>query len=372
MAVIYPYRQDHVLPIFLYCSSETYHDEVRKIDQKVNVTNATLVKVPFDLTQWQAVAAERYPEGLPEPYSDDPTQWLFHGHPAFAEAGTELHVTLARLAGYRWPAKTDASMRLAKRARERIALAAALPSADADGLLCLHATSSKRALADRLRAFLAAAYGAPLSPAREAELVRAADARLDKKEAKDGTLEGWLRDRAFRQHCVLFNQRPFLWHVWDGLKDGFSAFLHYHRLDRAALEKLTYTLLGDWITRAKGEDNSAREGRALQLQHRIAAILEGEAPYDIFVRWKPLSGQPIGWEPDLDDGVRLNIRPFITAEVLREQPKGIAWGKDRGTDPASAPWFDLGPRYGEKKGARINGHHLSLDEKQKAQVKAAE
>ena len=30
-----------------------------------------------------------------------------------------------------------------------------------------------------------------------------------------------------------------------------------------------------------------------------------------------LAEQPIGWNPDLNDGVRLNIRPFMTAEVLR-------------------------------------------------------
>jgi hypothetical protein len=32
--------------------------------------------------------------------------------------------------------------------------------------------------------------------------------------------------------------------MWDGQRDGFTAFLHYHRLDRAALEKLTFSLLG--------------------------------------------------------------------------------------------------------------------------------
>jgi hypothetical protein len=42
----------------------------------------TCWRVPFDLAHWQQVAAERYPNGLPKPYSDDPTQWLFHGHPA--------------------------------------------------------------------------------------------------------------------------------------------------------------------------------------------------------------------------------------------------------------------------------------------------
>jgi len=68
----------------------------------------------------------------------------------------------------------------------------------------------------------------------------------------------------------------------------------------------------------------------------------GEPPHDIFVRWKPLEEQPIGWDRDLNDGVRLNIRPFVTAGVLRKNPK-IKWKKDRGKEPERSkdqhPWF---------------------------------
>jgi len=91
----------------------------------------------------------------------------------------------------------------------------------------------------------------------------------------------------------------------------------------------------------------------------LKLIIEGEQPYDIFVRWKPLEKQPIGWEPDLNDGVRLNIRPFMTAGVLRKIPN-IKWNKDRGTDVPSAPW------YSKFKGERISDYHLSLAEKRKA------
>jgi len=86
----------------------------------------------------------------------------------------------------------------------------------------------------------------------------------------------------------------------------------------------------------------------------------------------------VGWEPDLDDGVRLNIRPFIIANVLREVPKGINWNKDRGTDVGSAPWFHLGPLVKDKDGKpgkpgdRINDHHLTLADKRAARQKAAE
>ena len=41
---------------------------------------------------------------------------------------------------------------------------------------------------------------------------------------------------------------------------------------------------------------------------------------------------PIGWHPDLNDGVRLNIRPWVTAGVLRRKFT-IHWNKDRGKNP---------------------------------------
>jgi hypothetical protein len=61
--------------------------------------------------------------------------------------------------------------------------------------------------------------------------------------------------------------------------------------------------------------------------------------------------------------VRLNIRPFMAAEVLRHNKKpklNITWDKDRGKDVESAPWFKT---FG---GDRINDHHLTVAEKQAA------
>ena len=42
--------------------------------------------------------------------------------------------------------------------------------------------------------------------------------------------------------------------------------------------------------------------RRVSSKRRLEAILEGEPPYDIFVRWKSIHEQPIGWEPDINDG----------------------------------------------------------------------
>ncbi len=177
----------------------------------------------------------------------------------------------------------------------------------------------------------------------------------------------------FEQHFKLFHHRPFIWHIWDGLKDGFAALVNYHKLDRANLERLIYTYLGDWIRMqeraaadgAQGADE--RLAAAKGLKTKLEAILEGEAPLDIFVRWKPIEAQPIGWEPDLNDGVRLNIRPFLLAGDVGKKGAGILrakanihWKKDRGKDVESAPW------YHRFQGDRINDHHLTLAEKRAA------
>lgn len=360
--VIVPNDPKHLSPIMAYLDSGEFAIEARKLDQKVAISRVAIANTPIDMAKWIAVSDERFPDGLPEPRSDDPTQWLFHGHPMSAVNGTQLHVALARLAGYRWPAESDPAMRLSPEARDLVTKAATLPQADADGVLPVLAIAGDRPLADRLRDYLNVA----VPGWDETALVREADERIDKKAGKDLSIEAWLRDRAFRQHSVLFHNRPFLWQVWDGQKDGFSAFLHYHRLDHAALQKLTYTLLGAWIARRKAENDERRVEAATILQKKLEAILEGEAPHDIFVRWKSLAQHPIGWNPDLDDGVRLNIRPWVTAGVLREAtPKGIKWGVDRGKDVASAPWFSL------DKGERNNDRHTTLTEKQAAREAAA-
>jgi len=375
-ATIVPKDQDNLAAIWCFCSSPEYREAVRRIDQKLNVTNATLVKVPFDLVHWQQVAAERYPNGLPQPYSDDPTQWIFHGHPQ--SATSPLQVAVARLVGYTWPAESDDKMELSDEARQWIERSKALAShADKDGIVCIPPVGREASASDRLLNLLADAYGADWSNDVLAQLLTAAD-------HAGKSLESWLRDKFFTQHCALFGNRPFVWHIWDGLRDGFAALVNYHKLDYKTLEALIYTYLGDWISRQKRDADNGVDGAqeklaaAEVLKKRLELILVGEAPYDIFVRWKPIEEQPIGWNPDLNDGVRLNIRPFLSvpdvgkkgAGVLRDRPK-IKWDKDRGSDVPSAPWYELGLQYGGKVGDRINDHHLTLAEK-RASREAAE
>ena len=96
----------------------------------------------------------------------------------------------------------------------------------------------------------------------------------------------------------------------------------------------------------------ARLAAASKLRRSLELILEGEPPYDIYVRWKSLAEQPIGWDPDVNDGVRVNVRPFVEAGVLRS-PFNIHWRKDRGKNPdGSERLNDLHFTNAEKRAAR--------------------
>jgi len=320
--------------VWAYCSSQAFRTDVRLIDQSLKVTNESFVKVPFDLEHWTKVAAEQYPNGLPEPKSDDPTQWLFKGNIVGSEA--PLQVAVARLLGYRWPDQEPDALD---------------DFADPDGIVCLPPVSGEAPAAERLETLLAAAYRTDWSAAKRIQLLAAAG-------GKATTLEAWLRDEFFEQHARLFHNRPFIWQVWDGTRNGFGALLHYHRLDRETLEKLTYAHLGEWLERQRLGVSAGEVGADLRLEAasdlktKLAAILEGEPPFDIYVRWKSLADQPIGWEPDLDDGVRLNIRPFVTAGILRSKFT-VNWNKDRGKDPdGSERHNDLHYTNAEKRMAR--------------------
>jgi len=370
-AAIIPHDILNLPAIWTYCCSDEFRIELEKIDQKRNVTNATFVKVPCDLTIWEKLATEKYPNGLPKPYSDDPTQWIFHGHPVKSES--TLQVAIARLLGYQWPAETDTEMELSDEARELIKQSQTLFShVDDDGIACLPPIRGEQAADERLEAILMDAYGSEWNTSLRNQL-------LEDAKCKGKSLDFWLREKFFEQHCKLFQNRPFIWQVWDGLHDGFSALINYHQLNRQNLERLIYTYLGDWIRTQEHGIKEGIDGAEIRLQAaeilktHLETILKGEKPYDIFVRWKPLNEQAIGWNPDINDGVRLNIRPFLTvpdvgkkdAGILRAKPN-IHWKKDRGKDVESAPWYKLGLKYGESEGSRINDHHLFLKDKQQA------
>ena len=348
VAVLVPDSEDMLPALWSFCNDPNFNTVVRSVDRNVMCSSGALVKIPFALIQWQELANAKYPDGLPEPYSDDPTQWLFKGQ---IESSTDpLQVAVARLLGYRWPDQPKSSNDIDK-------------LADSDGILCLPGVRGEVAASERLLEVLHSAYGNNWTDSVLHKLLTDAGCKAGT------TLEDWLRNQFFEQHCKRFQNRPFIWHIWDGRKDGFSALVNYHKLNHQALENLTYSYLNDWIT-AQGKSDKAgadsRLGAAQELQAKLKLILAGEPPYDIFVRWKPLHEQAIGWHPDLNEGVRINIRPFIEGDILRKKPN-IKWTKDRGNEPKrdkiDYPWFW---NANEFVGDRVNDIHLTNTEKQAA------
>jgi hypothetical protein len=327
---IIPFDESILPALWSFCSSPEFNRAVRVVNQKVSVGSGYFLKVPFDLEHWTKVAQEQYANGLPQPYSNDPTQWLFRGD--LVDSTDPLQVAVARLLGYVWPdQRPDALDELV----------------DAYGVVPIPPIAGEEPAAQRLRDLLGRAWGEAWSTARLSELLVRADS-----PGKD--LETWLRDSFFTSHAKLFRNRPFIWHIWDGRHDGFSALVNYHKLDGRLLSRITHTLLGSWIevqhdqVRTKTTGAEGRLAAARELQRKLELIAEGEPPYDLYVRWKPLASQPIGWAPDLDDGVRLNIRPFVEAGVIRTK-LAINWKTDRGSNPDGSD--------------RANDRHLTRAEK---------
>ena len=375
VAVLVPHEDRDLLAIWNYCSSQEYSKRVRKLNAKLSVTNATLAKVPFDSAKWMASSVHQSVTSLYTVQTADPTQWLFHGHPRGAT--TPLQVAVASLLGYQWPGAGNYDLAGMDGARTSAEKAQSLiEHADADGIVCIPSVRGESSASERILKLLQMAWRTDWSGEVIAQLLTGAGCV---------SLDEWLRNQFFEEHCRLFRQRPFIWHIWDGRKrDGFHALVNYHKLatgngkGRRLLESLAYSYLGSWISRQqdgvkRGESGAEdRLTAALALQRRLMYILEGEPPFDLFVRWKPIGEQPLGWSPDLNDGVRLNIRPFMSddipggkkgAGVLRARPN-IHWKKDRGREPYRSqscfPWFW---RNGKFSGDRVNDIHIQRNER---------
>ena len=161
ICVLIPNESRHLPALWCFCSSSQFAYAVRLVNQKLSVDVRYFEKAPIDLDHWTNIANERYPNGLSRPYSDDPTQWIFHGHPCgsviWDEAGkwtatgpcrtdpAVLLTAVARLLGYRWPAEQDADMELADEQREWVQRSELLRSyADKDSIACIPSVRASR------------------------------------------------------------------------------------------------------------------------------------------------------------------------------------------------------------------------------------
>ena len=211
--------------------------------------------------------------------------------------------------------------------------------ADEDGIVPFVAAGGEIALIDRVRAELA-----DLFPDQDINQVEVDISNELKRKVKgyrrvQGIRE-WLEDAFFEYHVSLYKKRPILWHIASSQGRGacaIGALVHYHKFDHDRLAKLRGSYLRDAIAHFRREAGLAdQEGRtedrqewqdkleeAQALDQRLQWVQEGvngyPAPGDCRIRtpWKSDDELPAGWQPDLDDGVAVNILPLQTAGVLR-------------------------------------------------------
>ena len=86
------------------------------------------------------------------------------------------------------------------------------------------------------------------------------------------------------------------------------------------------------------------------LKKKLELILEGESPYDIFVRWKTLGkSSPSAGTLTSTTACVSTFRPFLTVPDVGKKgalascatDPNIKWNKDRGKDVESAPLVSL-------------------------------
>ena len=140
--VIIPNDDQYLPAVWHFCTSHDFFNALRSLNPKLSVDNGYVGKIAFDLSQWTAVAEAREP--IPEPHSDDPTQWLFKGDIPIST--DPLQVAVARMLGYRWP----------EQPKEKDSIDVV---ADEDGIVCVPTVRSERPAAERLTDVLHAAYG---------------------------------------------------------------------------------------------------------------------------------------------------------------------------------------------------------------------
>jgi hypothetical protein len=145
----------------------------------------------------------------------------------------------------------------------------------------------------------------------------------------------WLQREFFKRHIQQFRQRPIVWHLTS--REGtFQALLLYHGLSRDTLRRIRDVYAGGLLNRLKAELERAqarkdtRAGTELrfniddveEFRDRILAIEEGrQLPNRVRCRWKgeEKDGRPGPYAPDLNDGVKVNIRPFQETGLLARE-----------------------------------------------------
>lgn len=192
-----------------------------------------------------------------------------------------------------------------------------------DGIVPLAGCAARAPyLIERVRALLEAEFG----PETAYQLEQDAAAYLGR------TAEDWLHRFFFHNfYAELYKDRPILWHLTSAT-GAFAVLLDYHRLTRDTLPKVRSHYL--WpqmesvrtrLSAAKAHEASLKEIGDLEAElsdledcdRRLESVIQGavevKAP-----EWAvgPYRGGQAPYDPELDDGVAVNLLPIQAAGLL--------------------------------------------------------
>ena len=213
--------------------------------------------------------------------------------------------------------------------------------ADEDGIFPFASVAGEPSLLERVIAELQVLF--PEREAGQVEIEIANELRRGAKgHRRTSSIAEWLENVFFDYHCGLYRNRPIIWHIASaqGTKRfAFGALIHYHRFDKNRMGKLRGQYLRDAIESFRREaalaDRAGRSEERLEWQGRLEEAQDldrrlqwvqeghydgpegGERDFRIMTPWKSPGQRPKGWDPDLDDGVKVNIEPMQKADVLR-------------------------------------------------------
>jgi len=208
---------------------------------------------------------------------------------------------------------------------------------DVDGLVLLTPVPGKTPLLERMHTELAKLFPGRDSSEVEIEIVNELKRKVKGYERVE-SLREWLENAYFDYHASMYKNRPIFWHISSRQGKGpaaFSAIVHYHRFDKDQMAKLRGVYLREALAAFRREAALAgQEGRAddrlewqakveeaeefdRRLQQVQEGFHEGAADFGILTPWKAEGARPKGWDPDINDGVKVNIEPLQRAGVLR-------------------------------------------------------
>jgi hypothetical protein len=194
---------------------------------------------------------------------------------------------------------------------------------DKDGVVPLAGCAAREPyLAQRIRAQLEAQFGSATAYQLE----------QDAAEYLGRPLEEWLRREFFaRFHVRLYKNRPILWHL-TSLKGYFAVLLDYHHLTHDTLPKVQSLYLWPQMEEVRTRLAAARAGGATvkqtaDLEDEMADLEDCNKRLESVIQATVAVGLPewakgpyregkAPYNPDLDDGVRVNLLPLQEAGLL--------------------------------------------------------